>query len=161
VRGDAMITMDELVAVIGQSIDAPPPRALLDTLERHTRVEEDILNEGIEPIQWLSFPEDGFLIRLNSQGRIEAIHIFVVAEEGFRPYAGDLIVGLSSRDGRPAVRQKLGSPTRSGEQFTHDILGPQGAWDRYDSESVSIHFQYVFDGDGLRLVTIMAADLAP
>jgi hypothetical protein len=156
-----MVSMDVFVELVGKSIDAPPVRARLESLALQAAVQKDNVDEGVEAIHTLSNQDDGFLIRHDPKGRIEVVFVYLVAEEGFSPFAGTLVGGLTSHAGRAEVRLKLGRPTRSGEAFNHTILGPEGAWDRYDTELVSLHFQYIFKGEGIRRVTIMAADVTP
>jgi hypothetical protein len=58
-----MLTMEALIALIGRPIQSPDVRAFLDTLPLQATIEEDELEEGVEPIHWLSNQDDGYLIR--------------------------------------------------------------------------------------------------
>jgi hypothetical protein len=156
-----MIAMDELVSLIGQSIHGRAARLVLGALDHTEEIEEDELEEGTEPIHWLSYSENGFLIRHNPRGRIEVIHIYLVAEEDHAQFAGSLTKGIRPNDGRQEIRAKFGTPSRAGEPSNHKALGPQGAWDRFDCGDVSVHFLYHYDGPGIRRVTLIAPDVAP
>ena len=92
---------------------------------------------------------------------IETLFLFVLPSEGFEAFRGTLIGGLTSQASRDEVRTQLGLPSHSKEAQTLPILGRKGAWDRYDSERICIHFEYTEPDERLRMVTVMAADTAP
>ena len=73
-----------------------------------------------------------------------------------------MIGELSFASSRAAVRAELGEPTKSKDAFVEDSLGPQGAWDRFESPQYTIHIQYNPDTtDRIQLITLMNPDVVP
>lgn len=64
----------------------------------------------------------------------------------------------SSRDN---VLRRFGIPSRSGEKSVDPILGENGPWDRFQNAEFAIHFQYEFDADRIRMITLMRNDVVP
>lgn len=142
-------SMENLVRLIGLSVEDPEARAIL--ANRNTKGDDDpdtgpaLINKA-----------DGFEIQLGRKGRIEVIHIYGISKDGFSPYPGALSGGLTLADGFQTVRERFGSPTRTGIRD-----GNAGGWDRFDSKQVCIRFGYRAEGTGIGLVTLMAPDVAP
>lgn len=153
-----MATSQELIAIVGMSVDAPAVRAL---------VAADQLTASEEPEGW-SVPQRSYLSGkaagyslTHELARVTTAILYVEAAEGFAAFPGPLPGGLVRGVTRPLVLDKFGTPERSGKPMTIAGLGPQGAWDRFDVGDVRIHFQYSLVGDFVQLVTVMAADTAP
>ena len=153
-----MATSEELIAIIGMRVDAPRVGAL---------VAADGLIASEEPEGW-SVPRRSYLSGqaagyslTHALGRVTTVVLYAEPAEGFAPFAGLLPGGLARGTTRHRVLEEFGVPERSGEQTTIVGLGPQGAWDRFAIGGVRIHFQYTVVGDLIRLVSIMAADVAP
>lgn len=91
------------------------------------------------------------------RGRVETVFLHLCGRDGSAPFRGELSSGLSVRDTPDVVRRKLGPATRSGAG------DPDGVWpwDRFDSDSPCLHVAYRESGDGLRMLTLMAPDVAP
>jgi hypothetical protein len=153
------MTMDQVLALIGQSVDSEAVQALVESAPL-TESNEPDLEEGEPPRHSLTNPRDGYELTC-VRGRITAAHLYLVASKEYRPFCGTLVSGLSPRSTRGEVHRVLGRPSRSGEARTVPILGRQGPWDRYDGEIVCVHFQYAEPVDRIRLITLMAADVAP
>lgn len=142
-------TMDELIGMIGESASSA---GVLHVLARQ-RLDREVEEDGISGSTGsLSDKQHGFEIQLGKKGRIQAIHLFIVPAQGYAAFAGALSEGLRPGDGVNAVRRRLGKPTRS---------GPDAGWDRFDSERVCIRFGYREEETGIRLITLMAPDVAP
>ncbi len=142
-------SMESLVRLIGLSVEDPEARAIL--ANRNTEGDDDP-DTGLALIN----KADGFEIQLGRKGRIEVIHIYGISKDGFSPYPGALSGGLTLADGFQTVRERFGSPTRTGIRDGH-----AGGWDRFDSEQVCIRFGYRAEAPGIWLVTLMAPDVAP
>ncbi len=163
------LIMDDLVAIVGQSISSALAQAVVHRFgSRSTDEQQKDFFRDLERRQDVELTEhywsnvdQGILIRHNPEGRIDTLFVYLVAEEGYAPFRGKLVAGLDASASRAEVRSELGVPSRFGEAFKDSILGPQGAWDRYDSERISLHFRYVHMGEGIRRITVMAADTAP
>jgi hypothetical protein len=153
-----MATADELIAVIGLPVDAAAVRALAAA---------DGLTVSTEPEGW-SVPRRSYLsgeaagYSLTSDfSRVTTVVLYAEPAEGFAAFAGRLPGDLARGATRRQVLDQFGAPERSSEPMTIAALGPQGAWDRFAVGDVRIHFQYTVVGEVIRLVSIMAADVAP
>jgi phage tail tube protein FII len=62
---------------------------------------------------------------------------------------------------REEVLALFGSPSKSGAATRHVVLGDSGAWDRFDLETATIHFQYRLDSGGIEMITLMRPDAVP
>jgi len=154
-----MASAEELMAIVGVPVVADAVRALIasDGLVASSDPE---LEEG-EPVRSnLSGPAAGYEL-LCRAGRVDSAFIFVVPSQGYTPFAGSLPGGLSASDTRQDVRRRFGMPERSGDAFTHRILGRQGAWDRFAVGPLCVHFRYIDTGERIGQVTIMLAESAP
>jgi hypothetical protein len=147
--------MDELTALVGQSLDAAAVRAFFLT-QPATQKRRKAGRVDLSGIRDLSSKADGYEV-IHRRGRIVTIFLYLTERDGYHPFRGALTQGLRAPDSRAAVRRRLGPPTRRGavgeKQEWH--------WDRYDSEKVCMHFSYGPRARGIRMVTLMAPDVAP
>jgi hypothetical protein len=153
------MTMDQLQALIGQRVESEAVQALDPSAPLVNSTDPD-LEEGEPPRHYLKNPRDGYVLT-HVRGRVTAAHLFLIATVEYQPFCGALVSGLSPHSTRSDVHRVLEQPSRSGEARTVPLLGRQGPWDRYDGESVCVHFQYAEPDDRIRLITLMAADVAP
>lgn len=154
-----MATADELMALVGTPVDSMAVRVLVaaDVLTAST---EENLEEG-EPVQsFLSGSAAGYQL-LHYSGRVATAFLYAEPAHGFAAFPHPLPGGLPRGATRADVLARFGTPERSGEPFTCNILGRQGAWDRFVVDGIYIHFQYTEPEQRVRLVSVMAADVAP
>jgi hypothetical protein len=154
-----MPSMEALVALVGQPVEAPAVRALIASERLQSSTEPD-LEEG-EPARSHLFSPGGGFEFTHTLGRINTLFVYVRPAGGNAAVSGTLIHGLSARSTRTDVRRKLGTPSRSGEARTVAPLGRFGAHDRFDSEHVCVHFQYTEPDEQIELITVLTADTAP
>jgi hypothetical protein len=152
-----MATAEALLTVIGLPVNSGAVLAL---------VAADRLAASVEPECW-SVPRREYLSGLASgyalthaEGRVVNVAIYAEPAEGFTTFPGPLPGGLPRGATREEVRARFGTPERSGEAVTITGLGRQGAWDRFAVDGVRVHFQYTEPGKRVRLVSVMAADVA-
>src|SRR4051794_16572151 len=100
-RGASMPTMGLLMGLVGQAVGADTVRAVI-TSDSLVLSSDPFLVER----RYLSGPEVGYEL-MHIEGRIDTAFIFLVATEGYRPFRGPLVAGLSSRSTRSDVRQRL------------------------------------------------------
>ncbi|MEM1212334.1 MAG: hypothetical protein AAGI68_08550 [Planctomycetota bacterium] len=129
------------------------PEYILKSWPELTIHREDERIEESDVQAYLSHPQRKLEILIENDGR--ASSIFFYEEHELLDY---LPVGFSATRG--GVRNALGLPERSGEQFKDVVLGAQGAWDRYLLELYAIHFQYMFDAVSVAQITCMTLDTA-
>ena len=153
--------MDELLGVLGKLAATP---SVQKVLERFELVDEsgDDMEEADFGSRSLVDRGRGIEIEQDSVGAIKTIFLHSDSHESFAGYQGSLVGDLSFASSREAVRAELGEPTKSKDAFVEDSLGPQGAWDRFDSPEYTIHVQYSLEStDSIRLVTLMNPDVVP
>jgi hypothetical protein len=154
-----MRTRESLMSLVGQRVTAPIVQSLVAT-DGLTSYAEPDFEEGEAPRSYLSCSVGGYQF-CHTDGRVNTLFVYLASKEEFQAFRRPLIAGLSAGATRTNVRQALGQPTRSGEPCTLPILGPRGAWDRYDGESVCLHFAYTDQEERVQLITVMTADIAP
>jgi hypothetical protein len=147
--------MDTLAFLVGRGLDDPAVVEFFLT-QPATAARRRQGRTDLKGIRSLSSKEDGYEV-IHRKGRIETIFLMLSARDGYSPFRGKLTGGLSVDDGRADVQRKLGPATRTG---TSDAEG-LWLWDRYDSESLCLHIAYGESGTGLRMLTLMAPDVAP
>ena len=154
-----MPSMESLIALVGQRVDAAAVQALVASEQLQSSTDED-LEEG-EPVRsHLSSPTGGYLFS-HTRGRLNTLFVHVRPKGEYAAFRGALVHGLTPQSTRSAVRRRLGTPTRSGEAQNHPPLGRYGAWDRFDSGVLCLHFQYAEFREEIDLVTVMMSDVAP
>ena len=154
-----MPSMESLIALVGQRVEVAAVQALIASEQLQSSTEED-LEEG-EPVRsHLSRPTGGYLFS-HTLGRLNTLFVHVRPKGEYAAFRGALVHGLTPQSTRSDVRRKLGSPTRSGEAQNHPPLGRYGAWDRFDSAVLCLHFQYTESGEEVDLITVMLPDVAP
>jgi len=147
------------MALVGEPVDAPAVQALIASEQLQSSTEED-LEEG-EPVRsHLSSPTGGYLFS-HSLGRLDTLFVHVKPKGDYVAFDGALTKGLTARSTRTDVRRSLGRPSRSGEPQNLPPLGRYGGWDRFDSKTLSLHFQYSEPEEEIELITVMVADIAP
>jgi hypothetical protein len=149
------LSMDALAALVGESLQSAQVVEFFltqpATARRRLQGRTDL-----NGIRSLSSKEYGYEV-VHSKGRIETIFLYVRGKGDYSPFRGELSRGVLADDSRAQVLAKFGPPTRSG---CADPAG-QWPWDRYDSDSLCLHFSYAEGGIGLWMVTLMAPDVAP
>jgi hypothetical protein len=155
--------MQSLAALIGQAVDTAAVRTLVAVEGLSASAEPDFENDPDPSARrhYLSSAAGGYQLT-HLGGRITTAFLYVVGAGEFEPFRGALIEGLTAGSSRADVRARLGPPSRSGEAMGLPPLGRQGAWDRYDGDRLSVHFQYTADAsERIRLVTLMTSDTVP
>jgi len=59
------------------------------------------------------------------------------------------------------VRERLGTPSKSGPRISDPILGEYGEWDRFTKAEHTIHVQFRPDADRIKQITLMRNDVVP
>ncbi len=154
-----MPSMESLIALVGEPVDAPAVQALIASEQLLSSTEED-LEEG-EPVRsHLSSPTGGYLFS-HTLGRLDALFVHIKPKGEYAAFRGALSNGLTARSTRADVRRSLGTPSRSGEPQNLPPLGRYGGWDRFDSKGLCLHVQYSEPEQEIELITVMMADIAP
>jgi len=154
--------MDEVLGILGKLVSSSSVKAVLDPFDLIDENDDELEEEAaIGSRSWVDRAH-GIEIEQDNVGAIKAIFLYSDSHESFSGFKGPLIGTLSFASSRDAVRAELGEPTKSKDAFVEDSLGPQGAWDRFESPQYTIHIQYNPDTtDCIRLITLMNPDVVP
>ena len=153
--------MDDLLGILGKLVSASSVSKVLEPFDLIDEADDD-LEEGEFSTHSLVDRTRGIEIEQDNVGAIKTIFLHSDSHESFSGYQGPLIGQLSFASSREAVRDELGEPTKAKDAFVEDSLGPQGAWDRFESPQHTIHVQYDPDTtDRIRLITLMNPDVVP
>lgn len=153
-----MASAEELIAVVGLPVDSPAVQTLIAADGLAELDESEGL--GIPSRGYLSSTTAGYALTFELN-RVTNAALYAEPAEGFVAFPGRLPGGLGRGATRLQVLGRFGVPERSGEPFHIPGLGLQGAWDRFAVGEVRIHFQYTVADGVVRLVSVMAADVAP
>ncbi len=119
-------------------------------------IERSVDDESDPPEVRYSFVDCG--LRFNCDRHDERINcLFLEAES----HDGTVLSEVSFRLRRDEVLARFGSPSRSGEGFSHPVLGDFGSWDRFQGHKYTVHVQYQVDSEGIAKITLMRNDVVP
>ena len=154
--------MNELLEILGKLVAAASVKKVLDQFNLVDESEDDLDEETVVGSRSWVDRAIGVEIEQDNVGAIKAIFLHSDSHESFSGFKGPLIGGLSFASSRQAVQAELGEPTKSKDAFVEDTLGPQGAWDRFESPQYTIHIQYDPDTtERIQLITLMNPDVVP
>lgn len=154
--------MNELLGILGKLISKPSVEKVLESYDLVDETDEDLPEEAAVGARSVVDRTRGIEIELDDIGAIKTIFLHSDLHESFSGFQGPLIGELSFTSDRAAVRDELGKPTKAKNAFVEESLGPQGAWDRFESPNHTIHIQYDPDTtDRIRLITLMNPDVVP
>lgn len=154
--------MDELLGILGKLISKPSVQKVLESYELVDETDEDLGEDEVAGARSLVDRKRGIEIEQDNVGAIKTIFLHSESHESFAEFQGPLIGALTFTSSRAAVRAELGKPTKSKDAFVEESLGPQGAWDRFESPEYTIHVQYDPETtDRIRLITLMNPDVVP
>jgi hypothetical protein len=142
-------------AVVEAPTARPSPERLLglsfeDPLVRDFVGDAKLEEETFGDVAFKVAPEQGFDLRIEG-GVITTVFLHALGHEDHRQYAGELPGGIQFGDSPDAVQELLGAS---------DARGAGGAWDKWYSETWSLHVQYSAAG-GVALVTVTTAQTDP
>lgn len=101
---------------------------------------------------------EGRGIQFNCDRDDERINHLFLEKDG---YAGTVRSDLSFDLSKSETRSLFGPPAKSGDKFSHPVLGEFGPWDRFNLEGFVLHLEYLIDQVGIRQVTLMREDAVP
>jgi len=140
--------MPMLTALLGANIGemlAVPPFSQWEV----TRSTEE---ESPEKRVWYEFNGRGVEVICDASDRIRTIFL----HRGHGASLSEIPFSLSRR----GVLARYGAPSKSGDA-RKSVLGERGAWDRFESPSYCVHFQYRADRDEIDMITLMRPDAVP
>lgn len=154
-----MATALRLLSILGRRTKGIRFRELLKADKLKASMEPD-LDEGVQPETYYAAKKLSYEI-LACDGQVTAIFIYVERADGYSPFPARLPFLLQPKMTRLEVMDLLGKPKSSGKADVDEILGPQGAWDRFMIATIAVHVEYSIRGNRLARITLMTADSAP
>ncbi len=142
------MTIETLARYLGR----PVADMLGDMPFKFWPVEESHEEDLNPPLTNYEFPENGLSVTCDKAVRA----IFLQSEE-FDEY----LLGFPFSLTRQQIRERFGTPTRSGVKHTDEILGEMGNWDRFDGPEYAVHVEFWPDADRIKMITLMRPDVAP
>lgn len=110
--------------------------------------------EKIENTYYLANKHKGIEVVLNNIMEVTSIQLHSQNFEGYKEFTGKLIFGLSFSLSREDVREKLGTPHRSGGGNNDLHLGYIPYWDKFILRKFSLHLQYCKGNSTICLITL-------
>lgn len=101
-------------------------------------------NDPLGETRFYKFMESGIEIGFR-QGRLNHIHLFLDAIDGYAAYRGPLVGGVNEGQLMPSLIEVLGAPTSSGGGATSPLLGYRPKWIRYDHHGYAMRFAFAKD----------------
>ena len=134
----------QFLTILGKPIDQVP----IPENEYEMEYDDKDVEEGIEP-SWVITAKDGsYEMHLYQNKVINTIFLF--PKHNTFP-----VFGYSTATTQQEIQQTRGIPSRSeGERMIRG-LGRYGAFDRYDTKELCIHFQYRVGEPKLERITLM------
>ena len=135
----------KLFEILGKNMMAPEVTAILEAFPALQPEVQDLEEEGIPPVRYLTSERDGLLIKGTADGDIIAIFLMSEGKNGYSEYSGEMPRGLDFESTRADVLKLLGppaftqAPKRIGQLQTGELM-------RFDQPSHSLHIQFRADG---------------
>jgi hypothetical protein len=112
--------------------------------------EPEVMGES----KYLNARDAGISFALNKKLKIESIFLYADGVEDFKQYVEELPGGISFDMSRSQVRKALGEPSFSAEVGGIGLMAIDFSFDRYESDTHYIRFEYTENNAHIRLVTI-------
>jgi hypothetical protein len=148
--------MAPVLALLGQSLQAPPVQSWLASLPDVKAEILDWSDEG-EVHRYLESKPGGVAIKHSDEGKIEAIFLMSEGRDGFSQYRGDLGRGLTFSCSPDELVQTFGEPSLRRPAAVGLFNQRTGVIMRFDYPEHSIHFQFRADEPGIELITLMTS----
>lgn len=116
-----MPSMNELIGLIGQPLDAPVVAAFI----RSHSLTQFKVDDPYDPERWLLTKQEGYSIT-HTKGqtggrRVVTIHLYLTPRDGYSAFQGELIQGILPTHGRAAIRRRLGADAERGGWAKADL----------------------------------------
>jgi hypothetical protein len=150
----------KLFEILGRNMMSTEVTSILAAFPALKAEVQDLEEEGIPPVRYLTSERDGLLIKGTADGDIVGFFLMSEGKDGFSEYSGEMPSGLDFESTRADVLKRLGPPTfiqapkRIGQLQTGELM-------RFDQPAYSLHFQFRADGSGIELITVMVASAVP
>lgn len=112
--------------------------------------EPEVMGES----NYLNARDSGISFALNKKSKVESIFLYSDGVEEFKQYSEKLPGEISFEMSRAQVRKALGEPSLSGEAGGVGLMAIDFSFDRYESDTHYIRFEYTENDAHIRLVTI-------
>ncbi len=106
---------------------------------------------------YYEFPDQGVDIRCDEDELVRTVFLHVDRLPPLELIGLEIDASLT----RQQVLERFGPPSKSGNRVDLPPLGKCGAWDRFSRSTWSLHFQYHYEVETIRLVTLMCQTVVP
>ena len=135
-----------------------PASAMLEDLPfKVWPVQKSFEDDLPERIIHYVFPQHGLELRCDSHDNVSTIFLYSDEFNGFDESLFDVPFSSS----RLQVKERLGTPSKSGGKISDPILGEYGAWDRFARSGHTVHIEYRADADNIKKITLIRSDVVP
>ncbi|MCZ8216781.1 MAG: hypothetical protein O9262_11105 [Cyclobacteriaceae bacterium] len=138
----------DYISILGKKVN----EALTNSSEYSIKYNDLGADENIEPT-WIVKAKDGrYEMILSIDKMIRTIFIFPIQDklDGF---------DFEASKGRSFIIERMGTPSKSGQEMLLPILGTKGGFDRYDYNDYSIHFEYTLGQQRIEKITLMLPEV--
>ena len=117
-------------------------------------LEKSFEGELGEPMFHYEFPGRGLEFRCDENERVNVVFLIVEVFD----HACEEILDFDVTMKRAQILDLFGPPSTHRGAAVDPLLGEQGAWDRFDFPTYSLHIEYGDKSDRIRKVTCMSKD---
>ncbi|GAA5315176.1 MAG: hypothetical protein AseanaTS_03800 [Candidatus Pelagadaptatus aseana] len=112
------------------------------------------LEEGEDQEYCVSSESGAWEISLGKNDIVETVFLYDVVNFS-------KLFGFGINSTQEQIVSILGNPTTTGGPDESEIFGNTGKWLRYDLDSYSLHIEYEFNSNKIKLITLMLPEIAP
>jgi hypothetical protein len=123
------------IELLGKDKNSETVKALINFIEEDCYYSED------DESSFYECKKNGFEIKFNDN-RLAAVFLYGAGKAGFNTYKGEIPLSVKFDWSREKIREKLGSPSKSGHAKAFQNVLPEVVWDRYDYEKFLFHISY-------------------
>lgn len=149
------VTWGDFLNALGDSEESSSFRLLISGIGEPPVMSETPkeYNDPLGETRFYKFIESGIEIGFR-QGRLNHIHLFLDAIDGYAAYRGPLLEGVSEGQSMSSLIEVLGSPANSGGGANSPLLGYRPKWVRYELHGYAMRFAFAKD-DRLSQVSLI------
>lgn len=135
---------------IGLNLDDGEIQSLFQKIGEKPNIELD------EEVLFYEFKKTGLSFLFDETKALTAIHIFGENKDQFLAYSGELPEGISFKNSKTEILEKLGKPSQQGGGETSLLGGKVSPWIKYLFPQYQLHLQFDESLKRVVLVTLMS-----
>jgi len=139
-----------LEEVIGLNLKEEKIQNLFQVIGEKPHIEPD------DEVVFYEFKKTGVSFLFDETKTLTAIHIFGENKDQFLAYSGELPEGISFKNSKTEILEKLGKPSQQGGGETSLLGGKVSPWIKYLFPQYQLHLQFDESLKRVVLVTLMS-----